>query len=181
MENKLANDIELKNLIDNIKGIYESANLIEILSDFERVLDNLDMYAYTNWGKGELVEGPISARHWVTATFMWPRKLPPDPLFLNRLVNNGIECTIAERKLKTTKKVKSEDDFKPGTKYPKTVEHDVWTVEIHIPRYMMEEVEQGYLEMGGEEVDLGDVEGAYDEDLDKEGVDGNGTEENFTQ
>jgi len=181
MENKDSDGVELKNLIDNIKGIYESANLIEILSDFERVLDNLDMYAYINWEKGELVEGPISSRHWVTAKFMWPKKLPPDPLFINRMISNGIEVTVGKDILKRSIQVKKYDDFKPGTFFPKLVKHPIWTIEIHIPRYMLQEVQQGYVEMGGEKLDLDDLDTAYDQDLDKNGTTGEETEENFSQ
>jgi hypothetical protein len=63
-------EFELKTLIDNVQGVHDSNNLLETLMDFERVLDELDCYAFPNWIKGELVEGPITSRHWVSATFM---------------------------------------------------------------------------------------------------------------
>jgi len=181
MTQKLKKDLELSELIDNIKGVYESTNLLEILGDFERVLDNLDMYAYLNWGKGELVEGPISSRHWISATFMWPKKMPPDPLFLNRLENNGIQYDIKKSFFKRAIKVKSQSDFEPGTFFPKLVKHPIWTIEIWIPKYMAQEVQQGYLDLGGEKLDMDDLDDAYDKDLQKEGVTGSDTEEDYSE
>ena len=43
---------------DNIKGIYMSDGSLLTLLDFERVLDELDIYAFKNWQLGELVQGP---------------------------------------------------------------------------------------------------------------------------
>ena len=43
---------------DNIKNIYMSDGSLTTLLDFERVLDELDIYAFKNWEIGELVEGP---------------------------------------------------------------------------------------------------------------------------
>ena len=181
MTKKLSKDVELENLIDNIRGVYESSNLLDILGDFERVLDNLDMYAYLNWGKGELVNGPISSRHWISAKFMWPKKMPPDPMFLNRLANNGIDFDVQTSNFKRAIKVTSYDDFKPGTFFPKLVKHPVWTIEIWIPKYMAQEVQQGYMDLGGEQIDMADLDDAYDKDLDQEGVTGNDTEDDYSE
>ena len=45
-------------IIKNIESIYESDVAFTVLKDFERVLDDLDIYVYDNWGEGELVAGP---------------------------------------------------------------------------------------------------------------------------
>jgi hypothetical protein len=176
----LSKTVELKELIENIKGIYESTNLLEILTDYERVLDNLDVYAYKNWGRGELAEGPISTRYWVTCKFIWPKKMPPDPLFIKRMQNNGIDVSVHTGDLKRPKHVESREDFKPGTFYPKLVKHPVWVVEISIPKHLTQEVEKGYMDLGGEKMDLSELDQAYDEDLDKQGAVNQGTEENFS-
>lgn len=167
---KYSNSIELQKLIENIKGIYDSNNLLETLTDFERVLDNLDVYAFPNWRYGELAEGPVSSRHWVTAKFIWPKKLPPDPKFINRMLNNGIDCDVYQSKLVTPVKVEDYDDFKPGTFYPKKASHPIWVIEICIPKHMIHNVEKGYMELGGERIDLNDLDSAYEQDLDSQGV-----------
>lgn len=172
--------VELKELIDNIKGIYESTNLLEILTDYERVLDNLDIYAYKNWGNGELAEGPISSRYWVTCKFIWPKKMPPDPVFVKRLLNNGIDVKVSTGHLKKPKHIHKREDFRDGTYYPKLVKHPVWVIEISIPKHLTQEVERGYLDLGGEQLDLSELDQAYDQDLDKQGVTNQETEQNFS-
>ena len=61
-------------VIKNIESIYESNSAFNVLKDFERVLDELDIYVYKNWEDGELAEGPKINRHWVTAKFFWPQR-----------------------------------------------------------------------------------------------------------
>ena len=59
-------------VIKNVQGIYESDTAFTVSKDFERVLDELDLYVYKNWEDGELVAGPKIKRHWVICSFMWP-------------------------------------------------------------------------------------------------------------
>ena len=71
---------DIYNLVANIEGIYESNTSFQVLKDFERVLDELDIYVYDNWLDGELLAGPDIERHWVTCAFMWDRNNMPDPM-----------------------------------------------------------------------------------------------------
>ena len=64
---------------DNLSGIFANQTVLEILTEFEGVLDSMDMYAYENWIKGEVVDGPILDRYWVTVTLMYPEKSMPNP------------------------------------------------------------------------------------------------------
>lgn len=174
-------NLELQHVLENIKGIYESSNLLETLTDFERVLDNLDMYAFKNWGKGELVKGPISSRYWITCEFFWPKKLPPDPRFTQRLKNNGIDITVKKGVLRRPIKVESYKDFEQGTFFPKLAKYPVWVMEICMPMYLIKEVEKGYLALGQETINLSELEAAYDQDLDMEGVTNQDTEEKYSE
>ena len=63
--------LDVIKVIENVKGIYESNNTLRVLKDFERVLDELDLYVFENWTKGELVEGPIVDRHTVTCCLLY--------------------------------------------------------------------------------------------------------------
>lgn len=171
---------ELKELITNIQGVHDSSNLLETLMDFERVLDDLDCYAFPNWGKGELVEGPITSRHWVSATFMWPEKLPPDPKMLERLENNSIKTKITKGVFKHPIEVESENDFRSGTKYPKLVEDNVWLIELTVPKQMIKDIEEGYANIAGEMIDMEDIDSAYERDFDNEGLT-DSTAEDFTE
>jgi len=77
----------IKSLLQNVKDLQMSNSALNALVDFERVLDELDLYAYANWKLGELVAGPEIKKYSVTCSFMWPYKLMPDPSGAERLVN----------------------------------------------------------------------------------------------
>ena len=59
-------------IVKNIQNIYDSDVAFTVLKDFERVLDDLDLYVYDNWMDGELMSGPKISRHWITCSFFWP-------------------------------------------------------------------------------------------------------------
>ena len=50
---------DIKDVIENIKTISMTDSAVNSLLDFERVIDELDVYAFENWKRGELVEGPV--------------------------------------------------------------------------------------------------------------------------
>ena len=70
----MANILDSLDVIKNIENIYGSNSSFGVLKDFERVLDELDLYVYKNWEDGELAAGPEIDRHWITCSFMWPRE-----------------------------------------------------------------------------------------------------------
>jgi hypothetical protein len=82
--------MDVKDIVDNTKRIYMSDSSMETLMDFERVLDEVDLYAFKNWKKGELVEGPIKTAHWIECSFMWPHKAMPDPDGAKRLLGYNV-------------------------------------------------------------------------------------------
>ena len=77
---------DLKDIINNIDQIYHSNNSLNLLKDFERVIDELDIYVYENWMDGELMEGPRENRYFVECTFMWPKDRMPEPAGGKRLL-----------------------------------------------------------------------------------------------
>ena len=81
----------IKDVIQNTKEIYMSDSALSTLMDFERVLDELDMYVFKNWKAGELVAGPVYEKYFVTCTFMWPHRLMPDPRGAERLMEYDCE------------------------------------------------------------------------------------------
>lgn len=165
----------IKDVINNVKDIYLSNSSLNTLLDFERVLDELDMYAYLNWQKGELVEGPIVEKYFVTCTFMWPYKQMPDPVAGQRLLNYGCEVKYKKSKLKYPVEVKTYEDFEDGTKYPKMATATVWLVTIVMPKRLMNDIEQGSLELESQTLDLEDIELAYEAGLDDDSLKVNDT------
>lgn len=164
------NDIDFVSIVNNIKGIMTSDGTMSILLDFERVLDEADLYAFENWILGELVDGPISGRYTVKCTFMWPYKLMPNPLGAKRLAALGCNISFAKGKIRVPIEVKNYDDFVQGTMYPKGVEKKVWFIEIEIPKHLMNEIKEGSIDLADQTIDLQELDDAYEEDLDKEGT-----------
>jgi hypothetical protein len=165
---KFFSDINFISIVDNIKGIYTSNGSMSTLLDYERVLDESDIYAFKNWSLGELVQGPDMGRYTVTCVFMWPYKLMPDPRGAIRLVNIGCKVEVAKSKIKVPVEVKNYDDFQPGGKYPKMVEKPVWFIRIEIPIELMDDIKEGSIDLADSQIDLADLDDAYDEDLDKQ-------------
>ena len=87
---------DVLDIIRNVQGLYSVGPTLSILKDFERVLDELDIYVFENWQDGELLEGPTDARHFVTCSFMWPMDKMPDPSGGKRLLDRG--CKVLYKK-----------------------------------------------------------------------------------
>jgi len=153
---------------DNIRDIYMSEGTITTLLDFERVLDEVDVYAFKNWEIGELVAGPEITKYRVACTFMWPEKLMPDPRGGRRLL--PFDCEVSYRRVEMKIPIKIEDpsDYRPGTKKARIVEKPVWLVEIVMPKSLMSDIRTGSIEMEDQDIDLEELDQAYEQDLDKE-------------
>ena len=59
-------------------------------------------------------------------------------------------------------------DYKPGTKFPKMIKSPVWLVEIVMPKKLMQDIEQGALELESGTVDMEDIDSAYETGADDE-------------
>jgi len=163
-------DIDFVSVIDTVKGIYTSDGSMNTLLDFERVLDEADLYAFRNWISGELVQGPDVKRYTVSCIFMWPYKLMPDPRGAKRLVAIGCTIQFAKSKIKVPVEIENYEDYVPGTRYPKMKERPVWFVKITIPTELMNEIKDGSIDLADQDIDLQEIEDAYTDDLDQEGT-----------
>ncbi len=137
---------DILDVIKNIQGIYESDMAFTILKDFERVLDDLDVYVYDNWAEGELVAGPNITRHWVTCAFMWPRKLMPDPMGGKRLLDYDCKVSYKKSSLLKPRKIRKPDDIRPGSKKGKLDREPIWLVNITMPKDLILNIYSGYKE-----------------------------------
>lgn len=152
----------------NIQDIYLSEGSLLTLLDFERVLHELDLYAFKNWELGELVSGPSIGKYRVTCIFMWPEKLMPDPRGGARLL--PFDCKVKFKRINMKVPIKIEDpsDYKPGTKKARITEKKVWLVEIVMPKSLMSDIRTGSVELEDQDIDLEDLDDAYEQDLDQE-------------
>jgi len=153
---------------ENIKDIYLSEGSLLTLLDFERVLDELDLYAFKNWQIGELVSGPNIGKYRVTCIFMWPEKLMPDPRGARRLLPFDCEVKYKKTLMKVPMKIENPDDYRPGTHKARLIEKKIWLVEISMPKALISDIRTGSVELEDEEIDLEDLDRAYEQDLDQE-------------
>jgi hypothetical protein len=153
---------------ENIRDIYMSEGSLLTLLDFERVLDELDLYAFKNWQIGELVSGPDIGKYRVTCIFMWPEKLMPDPRGGRRLLPFDCDVKYKRTIMQVPMKIETPDDYRPGTKKARLIEKKIWLVEITMPKSLMSDIRTGSVEMEDQDIDLQDLDDAYEQDLDKD-------------
>jgi hypothetical protein len=166
---------------ENIRDIYMSEGSLLTLLDFERVLDELDLYAFKNWSIGELVAGPQIGKYRVTCIFMWPEKLMPDPRGARRLLPFDCEIKFKKTRMKVPMKISTPDDYRPGTHKARLVEKKIWLVEITMPKSLMSDIRTGSIELEDEDIDLEDLDRAYEQDLDQESYQSNEQAQNAQQ
>lgn len=137
---------DITDVIKNLQTLTVDDSAFKILKDFERVLDELDLYVYKNWEDGELLAGPEVGRYMVTCKFMWPHKHMPDPEGGNILLDYGCRVMYQKTFVMMPRKVFKPSDFRPGTKKGKIDAHPVWVVTISMPKKLMQDIFQGYKE-----------------------------------
>ena len=173
MSNKLDKDIFKDHsdywlVADNIKNIYMSEGSLLSLLDFERVLDELDIYAFKNWILGELVQGPTIGKYKIGCIFMWPEKLMPDPRGGRRLLPFDCDVKYKRTNMQVPMKIEDPSDYRPGTKKARLTEKKVWLVEITMPKSLMSDIRTGSVELEDQDIDLADLDDAYEQGLDQE-------------
>jgi hypothetical protein len=165
----------------NIQDIYLSEGSLLTLLDFERVLDELDLYAFKNWQIGELVSGPDIGKYRVTCIFMWPEHLMPDPRGGRRLLPFDCEVKYKRTNMQVPMKIEDPSDYRPGTKKARLVEKKIWLVQISMPKALMSDIRTGSVELEDEEIDLEDLDSAYEQDLDQDSYQSDEKAENAQQ
>ena len=133
-------------IIKNIDNLYNSDTAFTVLKDYERVLDELDLYVYDNWEDGELAIGPNIDRHWVTCSFIWDQDKMPDPMGGKRLLDYDCKVNYRKESVLVPRKIEDPDDMRPGTKKGKLDRKPVWLVEIQMPVSLMGDLYSGYKE-----------------------------------
>lgn len=138
--------ISVKILNDQIKKISETNTLLDMLLEFEKTLDEIDLYAYKNWINGEVIEGPSLDRHYVTVKLLYPKSEMPDPEGAKRLFARDCLVKYTEDDLITPVKVKTFDDVETKIGADGQVKHraktktdPVWVVTIKMPRRYVDE------------------------------------------
>lgn len=142
---------DILDVIKNVETIYNNNSSLAVLKDFERVLDEMDVYVYDNWFDGELASGPKIERHWVTCEFMWPNKKMPDPDGARRLMEIGCRVKYEKSEMIEPRKIRSPEDFRPGTKKGKLDSRPIWIVKISMPKKLVFDIFNSYMDRIREE------------------------------
>lgn len=154
---------DITDIITNIENIYGSNNSLNLLKDFERVIDELDVYVFDNWLDGELVSGPKELRYFIECTFMWPKDQMPDPKGGLRLLDYGCKVSYAETKIAEVRRIRTPDDIRPGTRKGKIDYKDIWMVKITMPKKLMHDINRGYRNLDRNKVeDIINLDGIVD-------------------
>ena len=125
---------DLESIKSTLVNVSKGNDILSTLLEFERTLDNAEIFAYKNWILGELVEGPIISRYFYRVVFMWPYAMMPDPNAGLRLTKLGAKVGFRQGVFKKPVKVDGPKDWvDPQTKRAKMAEHDVWLVTIELP------------------------------------------------
>ena len=154
---------DVADIIANIDKIYDTNSSFQVLKDFERVLDQLDLYVYKNWEDGELAAGPDIGRHWIGCTFMWPRDKMPDPMGGKRLLDYDCKVVYEKTFILKPRKIRKASDVRPGTRKGKIDRHPVWMVEIKMPKSLVLDIYTGYQEQRDIDIDPATQESAPDQ------------------
>jgi hypothetical protein len=151
---------DVLDIIRNVQTLYAMGPTLGILKDFERVIDDLDVYVFANWEDGELLSGPNDSRHFVTCSFMWPVDKMPDPAGGKRLLDKGCKVSYRKDELLKPREIKSPADYRPGTTKGKIDSHAIWVVEIKMPKNLI-----GNMKHGQDEIETEDATDAPSTDL----------------
>ena len=134
---------DVLDIIRNVQTLYAVGPTLGILKDFERVVDELDVYVFTNWEDGELLSGPVDSRHFVTCSFMWPADKMPDPAGGKRLLDKGCKVSYKRDELMKPRQIKTPADYRPGTTKGRIDAHDIWVVEIRMTKELIGNFKHG--------------------------------------
>ena len=148
---------DVLDIIKNVQSLYAVGPTLNILKDFERVIDELDVYVFQNWADGELLSGPVDSRHFVTCSFMWPEDKMPDRAGGKRLLDRGCKVTYKRDELLKPRKIKGPEDYRPGTVKGKIDAHPIWVVEIKMPKELIGNFKHGKDEIESRDEPIGDT------------------------
>ena len=92
----------------------------------------------------------------------------PDPRGARRLLPFDCDVKYKKTTMKVPIKIEDPSDYRPGTHKAKMLETKVWLVEITMPKNLMNDIRTGSVELEDQEIDLQDLDDAYEQDLDQE-------------
>lgn len=128
---------------NTLATITRGDSLMDMLLELERTVDSVEVFAYRNWKSGELINGPIIDRYFITTTWMYPKGKMPDPRAAVRLEKIGCEVEFGKDIYKKPTRVLQPSDIAdPRTKKAKMDDIPVWLVTLRMPiKYITDRLE----------------------------------------
>jgi hypothetical protein len=127
------------------------------------------------------MQGPTITKYRVSCIFMWPEKLMPDPRGGRRLLPFDCEVKYKKITMKIPVKIDNPSDYIPGTHKARIMEQRVWLVEITMPKNLISDIKTGSVELEDQDIDLADLDQAYEQNLDQEEYQSEQTAQNAEQ
>lgn len=91
----------------------------------------------------------------------------PDPRGGRRLLPFDCDVKFKRTSMKVPMKITDPSDYRPGTKKARLIEKKIWLVEITMPKSLMSDIRTGSVELEDQDIDLEDLDNAYQQDLDQ--------------
>lgn len=177
--------IDINEIAATISSIKKNKNTLNILLEFEGVLDELHIYAYENWIKGEVIKGPIISKYWVEVYLLYPASQMPNPIAAERLIKHGCYVFFQKDTLTSNVRIKSPDDLIMNQDRQKHVPDertiDVYVVKIVMPRHLLSDYDVRKINAMDGEIDLDEIVDAFDQGLDVDRNARNNEEQNEKQ
>lgn len=163
----------LNDVKNKLSYLHSNVNVLDLLMEFERTIDNAGVYGYQNWMEGEIVEGPEIDRYWVTVDFMFPYSMMPDPMGGMRLIKLGCKVTYRKDNFDVPVTVTGRQSYQDfNKKTAKLKKHKVWIVSVRMPKRFLDERLLDIIGSHGEDnsidVNTADISDAYDADVETE-------------
>jgi len=162
--------IDINEIVATISNVKKNHNALNLLLEVEGIFDQLHIYAYENWLKGEVISGPIVSKYWVEVDLMYLEKHMPNPDAAERLIKHGCHVFFRKDTLSDNVKIKQPDDLVTDTdrqkQVPKVKKTRVWVVRIVMPRHLLSDYNVRKINAMADTIDLDDVIDAYDKGLD---------------
>jgi hypothetical protein len=156
---------ELADIKKQISEINNSSGVLDMLIEFEKTLDNTNLYAFKHWFDGEIVSGPEIGRYWFTVKLMYPYKMMPDPMGGVRLEKFGCKVSYEKDIFEVPAEVGEMGASRnPATKQTRIKRNKVWIITIKMPmRFITDGTDDRMDTLNNTEVPTDDLSQGYDD------------------
>lgn len=129
-----------------VQRLFDSPHLLDILLEFEDLLDGINLYAYGGWYDGEIYKGPLIKKYFIEVWLKYNNE--PDKAGIPRLTDKKILVDVSKDK---------KDDSA------------IWVVKISVPKHLFGNMTINKYQDYEDEVDLENVESAVEDGIVNDG------------